>query len=121
MPEAFARPTEKIVTGAWSAAVGAHGWLDVGDPPTLRKPASCALDAVPVGEDGRPWTQDDDWQRFVDLTDDIMDVGGRFGLIHFHAPGKDVWDKPHLQLVEWSDAEHRLILPDFSRAGAGAL
>lgn len=101
----WARPTEPIVTNAWSARTSSHGWVENG------LPASCAIDVVPVGADQRPWTKDDDWDRFVALTDDIADVGGRIGLIHFHAPGKAVWDKPHLQLKEWSDEEHRLVLP----------
>lgn len=105
VPREFARPAEKIVTNAWSASVGAHGWSENGQP------ASCAMDVVPVGADGKPWTDDDRWSEFVELTNDFLDVGGRVGLTHFHAPGKDVWDKPHLQLVEWSDLEHRLILP----------
>lgn len=115
VPPGFSQPLEKIVTGAWSASVGAHGWTENGQP------ASCALDVVPVGADGKPWTADDNFAEFVRLTDDVLDLGGQIGLVHFHSPGKDVWDKPHLQLIEYSDAEHRLILPDFSRAGSGTL
>lgn len=98
----FARPTESKVTNAWSAATSAHGYTING------KAASVGMDVVPVGADGKPWTKDDDWDLFVRLTDDINDLGGQIGLIHFHAPGKEVWDKPHLQLIEWNDSSHTL-------------
>lgn len=120
VPERFARAGD-IVTNAWSAAVGAHGWLEAGDPPTLRTPASCALDVVPLGSDGKPWSKDDPWDAFVALTTEPGSVGYRIGLVHFHSAGKAVSDKPHLQLVEWSDAEHRLILPSSSPGGPGGL
>jgi hypothetical protein len=110
----FARPEAPIVTNAWSAKLSAHGYTLLppftGVPPAEGLPASCAMDVVPVGEDGTPWTVDDRWDDFVRLTDDVADIGGKIGLVHFHAPGKAVWDKPHLQLVEWSDALHALIL-----------
>lgn len=94
-----------VVTNAWSAATSAHGWTVSGTP------AAAALDVVPLGPDGRPWTADDQWSLFVALTDEPTDALVRaHGLVHFHAPGKTVWDKPHIQMVEWSDAEHRLVL-----------
>lgn len=100
---AFARPSEPIVTNAWSARTSPHGWTINGQP------AAAAIDVVPVGNDGKPWTKDDRWEELVEV---IAKIGAMFGLMHFHAPGKAVWDKPHLQLVEWSDREHRLILPE---------
>lgn len=102
----WARPTEKVVTNAWSSKLSAHGWEEDGVP------AACGMDVVPVGDDGRPWTPDDRWEDFVKLTDDASDIGGTIGLVHFHAPGKQVWDKPHLQLIEWSDLYHKLILKE---------
>lgn len=98
----FARPGP-IVTNAYSAALSAHGWrLADGTP------ASCALDVVPVGADGQPWTRDDPWEEFVAA---VRAVGDKIGLRHFSKPGKPPWDKPHLQLVEWNDRLHRLVLP----------
>lgn len=92
-----------IVTNAWSAALSAHGWrLNNGAP------ASCAIDIVPLGPDGRPWTQDDPWDQLVEV---VAKLSAKVGLRHFSKPGKPPWDKPHLQLVEWSDSLHRLVLP----------
>jgi hypothetical protein len=112
IPIEWARPTEPIVTNAWSAATSAHGYTLVppytGETPPALLPAACALDVVPVGADGRPWTVDDRWDEFVQR---VAEIGSRIGLIHFHAPGKAVWDKPHLQLVEWSDTQHTLLPP----------
>lgn len=84
----------KIVTNAWSAKKSAHGWTEGGVP------ASCALDVVPVGSDGKPWTADDRWDDFVSL---VAVLGAQVGLVHFHAPGKAVTDRPHVQLSEWRD------------------
>lgn len=100
----WSRPTEKVVTNAWSAKTSAHGWEENG------RPASCALDVVPVGADGKAWTPDDRWDDFLRA---VEDVGRKIGLVHFHAPGKQVWDKPHLQLFEWSDALKQLVLTYF--------
>jgi hypothetical protein len=97
----YARPTEPVVTNAWSAKLSAHGWMEEG------KSAAAALDVVPLGGDGKPWTADDPWDAFVSI---MAEIGPPCGLVHFHAPGKQVWDKPHLQLVEWSDAQHALVL-----------
>lgn len=113
VPVEFAREG-LIVTNAWSAKVGAHGWEEHG------LPASCALDVIPLGEDGKPWTVDDPWDGFVELTTTPDSPGGQIGLIHFTSSGK-VSDKPHLQLREYSDLVHKLILPDFSRQGPGSL
>lgn len=101
----FARPFEPRVTNAWSARLSAHGWTEG------NQPAAAALDVVPLGGDGRPWTRDDPWDAFVAL---LARIGPEHGLVHFHSPGKGVWDRPHLQLVEWSDRDHRLILPSAS-------
>lgn len=117
VPVEFARPG-LIVTNAWSAAVGAHGWTEPIPGSILRAPASCAIDVVPVGPDGRAWTKDD---RFDEFVQDMIVAGPEFGLVHFHSAGKTVTDRPHLQLIEWSDKEHRLVLPDFGRPGAGSL
>lgn len=98
---ALARPHEPVVTNAWSSALSAHGHtLEDGTP------AACAADLVPLGEDAKPWTADDPWEEFVIV---IETVQNRFGLKHFHKPGKPVWDKPHIQLVEYSDARHALM------------
>src|SRR4029077_5725142 len=96
----FARPG-KIVTNAWSAKTSAHGWTEGGVP------MSCALDVAPTGEDGRPWTADDPWDEFVSL---VARLGAQVGLVHFHAVGKAVWDRPHLQLAEWDDRAHTLTI-----------
>src|SRR6266516_1838195 len=67
----WARPGD-IVTNAWSAKVGPHGYVQpictVEHPSGI--PASCAIDVVPVGPDGLPWTADDDWDKYVTLTVD---------------------------------------------------
>lgn len=108
---ALARPIEPKVTNAWSAKTSAHGYVlpqcTAEWPDGI--PASAALDIIVLGADGKPWTKDDPWDAFVALTTD----GGpltKFGLIHFRAVGKQVWDKPHLQLIGWSDAQHTLLL-----------
>lgn len=97
----YARPNAPKVTNAWSAKLSAHGWTEKGQP------AAAAIDVVPTGPDGKPWTADDPWDAFVTA---IAEIGPPCGLVHFHAPGKAVWDKPHLNLVEWSDVDHRLHL-----------
>jgi len=97
----WARPGP-VVTNAWSARTSAHGHTSNGNP------SACAIDVVPLGADGRPWTKDDDWDKFVQLTTDGGSVGFDCGLVHFHRPGVAVWDKPHLQLVEWFDSIHDL-------------
>lgn len=97
----YAQPAENRVTNAKNASKSAHGWTDADAP------AAAAIDVVPVGADGKPWTKDDPWNQFVLI---MAEEGPYFGLVHFHSPGKGVWDKPHLQLVEWSDREHRLLL-----------
>ena len=98
----WARPTELRVTNAWTARLSAHGWMVNGVP------ASAALDVVPLGADGKPWTTDDPWGKFVMLTTDTGILAAKHGLVHFHAAGKMVWDRPHIQAVEWSDARHQL-------------
>jgi len=113
----WARPG-LVVTNAWSAKTSAHGHLSPHGEhvfPAVRAawpdgvPASCALDVVPLGADGRPWTTDDPWTAFSALSDEPLDaLVKQYGLIHFRAPGKQVWDKPHLQLMEWDDALHAL-------------
>lgn len=106
----LARPGP-IVTNAWSAKTSAHGIvlpMCTADWPN-GIPASCALDILVLGTDGKPWTQDDPWDQFVMLTTD----GGPLayiGLVHFHALGKAVWDRPHLQLIEYSDDTHNLLV-----------
>lgn len=100
LPPYWARPEEPRVTNAWSSSTSAHGLMIDG------RPAAAALDVVPVGRDGKPFTADDPWDEFVAT---IAKVGPRYGLVHFHAPGKAVWDRPHLQLIEWSDRHRRLV------------
>lgn len=109
VPTKYARPAERIVTNSWSALNSAHGWTRHDDTGKL-VPAAAALDVVPVGADNKPFTTDDEWQRFLHLVE--VD-GASLGLVHFHKPGKPPWDKPHLQLTEWSDREKlvKLALP----------
>lgn len=103
----FAQPDGPRVTSAWSARTSAHGCTRLDADQGQVVPASAALDVCPVGPDGRPWTRDDPWDEFVAT---MAGEGPVLGLVHFHAPGKQVWDRPHLQLwPEWSDREHRLI------------
>lgn len=90
----FARPGERIVTNAYNNRTSAHGWMENG------KPAAAGIDVVPLGPDGKPYTRDDPWDEFVRA---CAEFEGESGLRHFHSPGKAVWDKPHLQLVEWQD------------------
>src|SRR6266550_535839 len=104
--------TGAIVTNAWSAKTSAHGYvlpLCTAEWPN-GVPASCALDVVPLGPDNTPWTKDDDWDLFTRLTTDPGSPGWRIGLVHFHRPGIAVWDRPHLQLREYSDLAHDLII-----------
>jgi hypothetical protein len=92
------------VTNAYSARLSAHGWeLPDGTP------AAAALDLVPIGPDGRPWSLDDRWIDFVQF---VAISTAETGLRHFSKPGKPPWDRPHVQLVEWSDPLHRLVLND---------
>lgn len=110
LPHSFARPLERRVTNAWSARLSAHGCtrtILIEDGEEKIVPAAAAMDLVPVGKDEKPWTPDDEWTPFVVL---LATVGPEYGLVHFHAPGKEVSDKPHLQLVEWSDRDHTLHL-----------
>lgn len=93
----FARPGA-IVTDAWSALTSAHGWTEGGNP------AAAAMDIDPVGLDGRPWTADDQWDPMVSL---VASCAALSGLVHFMTRGK-VTDRPHLQLVEWSDRLHTM-------------
>lgn len=98
---ALSRHGEKV-TNAWSAKLSAHGWtLDDGTP------AAAALDCDPLGEDEKPWTADDPWDDLVRV---VAEEAPKVGLRHFHKPGKAPTDKPHIQLSEWSDALHRLVL-----------
>lgn len=96
---AFARPREARVTNAWSARVSAHGYL------LGTTPAAAAVDLCPVGADGRAFSRDDPWEEFVRA---MALEGPAIGLVHFHSPGKAVWDKPHLELLEWSNREHTM-------------
>jgi hypothetical protein len=120
VPQDFAR-NGPIVTNAWSATTSAHGFricsvdkthyvnglalCPVCQQPTT--PAACAVDLVPLGPDGKAWTPDDPWNVFIGKLEPIFNA---HGLRHFHAPGKQVWDKPHVQLVQWDDAAHLLRL-----------
>lgn len=107
VPARFARPQDPVVTNAWSCATSAHGW-SARQPDGTWRLASAALDVVPLGTDGKPWTKDDPWDGFLAA---MKSDGYDLGLVHFHAPGKPPWDKPHLQLREWSDVSHSLVLP----------
>lgn len=102
---AFARPNLPRITMAWSARLSAHGATQA-DGTGQMMPSAAALDVVPLGVDGRPWTYDDPWDAFVVA---MAAEGPTHGLVHFHAHGKGVTDRPHLQLwPEWSDQTHRL-------------
>lgn len=101
---AFAQPHLKIVTGAWSARVSAHGCTRLKDG--LVVPAAAAIDVCPVGDDGKKWTADDRWDAFLAA---LVIEGADIGLVHFHNAKKQITDRPHLQLYpEWSDATHTL-------------
>jgi hypothetical protein len=106
VPVKYARDGN-IVTNSWSAKNSAHGWTTNLGGGKLA-PAACALDVVPVGTDGKPWTKDDPWQEWLAFVD--RPEVAALGLVHFAKPGKKPWDLPHLQLREWSDKEKRLIL-----------
>jgi hypothetical protein len=97
---ALARPGERV-TNAWSAKLSAHGWTEAG------LPAAAAFDLMPLGPDGQAWTADDPWDEFVRV---VAEQAEKVGLRHFAKPGKPPWDRPHVQLSEWSDMEHRLVL-----------
>lgn len=101
---AFARPGLRV-TNAWSARVSAHGVTRT-DVYGRVVPASAALDVVPVGADGRPWSADDLWDPWLAK---LAEYGAGVGLVHFTSRGK-ISDMPHLQLSEWSDATHSLVL-----------
>lgn len=100
----FSRPNEPVVTNAWSAGTSAHGFTLI-DGVGQTIPASCAIDVVPVGPDGIPWTKDDDWSTFLDHLESDANA---CGLRHFRNASGQVSDKPHLQLVEFCDAHHAL-------------
>lgn len=95
----WARPGG-ILTNAWSSKVSAHGWVFNGEP------MAAAVDVVPLGTDGKPYTNDDPWDHFLAV---CTREAGRFGLVHFTSHGV-ITDRPHLQLAEWSDADHTLHL-----------
>ncbi len=99
----LAQPQLPIVTDAWSAAVGAHGWTRQDETGTWI-PAAAALDIVPVGADGNPWTKDDPWDDFLAC---CAEEATPAGLVHFRRHGL-ITDRPHLQLIEWNDALQRL-------------
>jgi hypothetical protein len=104
IPPAFARPG-LIVTNASSARLSAHGVTEKNDLDETM-PAAAALDVVPVGTDGKPWTADDPWDAWLAT---LAVYGAEVGLIHFTSRGK-ITDTPHLQLVEWCDRCHLLHL-----------
>jgi hypothetical protein len=107
VPPKFAREGA-IVTNSSSAKNSAHGWtraIGVGKV----APAACAIDVVPVGTDGKPWTKDDTWDSWYAFV--ARPEVKALGLVHFSKPGKKPWDLPHLQLKEWSDKEKRPIFP----------
>lgn len=98
---ALARAGDKV-TNAYSSALSAHGWrMPDGSP------ASAAFDLVPLGDDEKPWTPDDPWDSFVAT---VAQHAKLTGLRHFAKPGKPPWDKPHVQLQEWDDKLHRLLV-----------
>ena len=107
VPVKYARAGAKV-TNSWSAKNSAHGWTqNVGGGKVAA--AACAIDVVPLGADGKPWSKDDPWDAWYTFVSqpDIKAIG----LVHFTKPGKKPWDMPHLQLREWSDKLKRLVLP----------
>lgn len=106
IPVKFARPGA-IVTNSTRASNSAHGWL-VSTGVNRLIPAACALDVVPLGADGKPWTKDDPWDSWYTFISQPEIKA--LGLVHFSKPGKKPWDLPHLQLTEWSDKNKKLII-----------
>lgn len=88
-----------IITNASSALTSPHGHME------NCSPASCAVDLLP--NEPNPWQDAVFWSNWIGPLEKVIN---QYGLRHFHAPGKAVWDQPHLQLIEWSDSESRLIL-----------
>jgi hypothetical protein len=107
IPSKFARPGD-VVTNSTRASNSAHGWMVSGGVGRLI-PAACAIDVVPVGRDGKPWTKDDAWNTWYEFISQPEIKA--LGLVHFSKPGKKPWDMPHLQLREWSDKIKKLVLP----------
>jgi hypothetical protein len=103
--EHLARPLAKVVTNAWSAATTAHGHIEQLGGAWV--PASCAVDIVPVGADGIPFTADDPWD---DFTGTLEADANACGLRHFRNSAGHVSDLDHLQLSSWNDATHTLDL-----------
>jgi len=107
----LSQPSLPIVTNAWSAKTSAHGYvlpMCTADWPD-GVPASLALDIMIFDAAGKQWANDAPWDQFVALTEDNGALT-QYGLVHFHSAGKAVWDRPHLQRVEWSDAVHNLLV-----------
>lgn len=95
-----------IVTNAWSAKTSAHGYVlpqCTEDWPEGVVPAAVAIDLLVYDAAGKLWQSDAPWDKFIALTTDAGELT-KYGLVHFHRPGVNVWDKPHLQRVEWNDA-----------------
>lgn len=107
----FARPG-LIVTNAWSAKTSPHGLtlpiVGTGEWPDGR-PAACALDIIVLGQDGKPWTKDDPWDEFIKLTTDDGPLTN-YGLVHFKGPRNIVTDGPHLQMIEYDNHTHNLLV-----------
>ncbi len=102
----LSQPHLPVVTNAWSAATSAHGVTRLNES-GVTIPAAAALDAVPVGVDGKPYTADDPWDAVIAA---IEEGAPRFGLHHFRTGGR-ITDKPHLELIEYSNATHTLVIP----------
>lgn len=106
--EAYARPDAPIVTDAWSAATSAHGWTRQNDA-GIWVPAAAAVDLIPVGRDGKPFTADDPLAEFIAL---VAECSAAVGLRHFRRASGQIWDKDHVEMVEYSNATHQLELPN---------
>lgn len=104
-PRSYARPDDPWRTNAYSASTSAHGNVRRDPTSGLFVPASAALDCVPLGPDGKPFTGDDPWPEFIDAVREA-----NLGLRHFVDAQGRVKDQDHLQLDEWSDAKHALQL-----------
>jgi hypothetical protein len=105
VPSEFARPNDKVVTDAWLSLTSAHGYT-ISDSTGRIVPAAAAIDIVPVGADGKPFTADDQWADFLGKLEADANA---CGLRHFRNAHHEITDPPHLQLVEWDDAIRSLV------------
>ena len=89
-----------IVTNAWSAKTSAHGYVLADGTPAAAGADYCVLDGL-----GRLWAADADWAGFMAW---CLANEQTYAIRHFGPPLHPVTDRPHVQLVEWSDSWHDL-------------